>query len=76
MSKTIRDLLAELQQAWDLALAQENPTPMIEASWKQAVLLGLVTEKVELRLTVEGDGISPSQAIEQAITRTITTRRH
>lgn len=37
---------------------------------------GPSTDKIELRIIVQGNGISPGQAVEQAITRLVTTRRH
>jgi hypothetical protein len=76
LDQTREDLIAELDQAWALALAQENPSAMIEASWKKCLLLGLVTDKIELRVIVDGNEISPGQAVEQAITRLVSTRRH
>ena len=39
-------------------LKVEHPL-LISSGWKQALLLGLVTDKVELRITIEGGGISP-----------------
>jgi hypothetical protein len=37
---------------------------------------GLVTDTIELRVIVDRNGISPVQAVEQAITRLVATRRH
>jgi hypothetical protein len=73
---TIEDLLAELDGAWQLALAKQDAMAMCEATWKKALLMGLVTDQIELRIILDGDGLTPGQAIEQIVTRIATTRRH
>ena len=54
LDRTRENLLADLDQAWALALAQENAMAMIEASWKKCLLLGLAPTRSSCASSYKG----------------------